>query len=300
MQRNQAFADHYKEGAAPRHPTMREQEAVRDASWPLFLNYPMFFVKVSDVMAQVPRKPHLRDLKIHVSYHEAIMDEEHATNPRAKTLVSKWRSDPGMEGKWTCPGKKIFQNGVLLSQAGITTTPMEYYIPRPAVSTGRKAAAEAMLQQFLQQHEQQQAPKPSEQGRGETMDVDKIVIVSSDPAEPSRVAPSMAPAGAQLARRPLPATAPFAFTAQTPTNGNGNNSPSNKSDTMNGHFAGDFAGYSMHGATGSRPNSSSGPNGGTPGSDPSHPAHPSLPTFRDLTQSPEMGKLNGDKGLERK
>ena len=269
---------------------MREQEAVRDAAWPLFLNYPMFFVKLSDVMAQVPRKPHLRDMTVHVSYHEAIMDEEHATNPRAKALVSKWRSDPGMEGKWTCPGKKIFQNGVMLSQAGITTTPMEYYIPRPAVSTGRKAAAEAMLQHFLEQHEHQQAPKLSGPERDEAMDVDKTVVVPSRPVEPAQADPP----SVQHGRRPVPPTAlptvPFTFTAS-----NGNNSPSNKSDTMNGHFAGDFAGYSMHGATGSRPNSSGGPSCGTPGSDPSHPAHPSLPTFRNLTRSPEM--RNGEKGI---
>lgn len=200
-----------------------------------------------------------------------------------------------MEDKWTCPGKKIFQNGVLLSQAGITTTPLEYYIPRPAVSTGRKAAAEAMLQQFLQQQEEQQAPKLSGQERGEAMDVDKTAVVFSSPDEPAQAALT----GVQHARQPLPATAPptapFTFTASDTTNDNGNKSPSNKSDTMNGHFAGDFAGYSMHGATGSRPNSSGGPNGGTPGSDPSHPAHPSLPTFRNLTQSPEM--RNGNKGM---
>ena len=231
--------------------------AIRRAAKPLFIDLPLFFVKLSDVMFVVPKKPHLRGKEIMVFYHEALPDESYVLDYNKKK-VKKWRSDPDAEGKSGCPGPKTFIDGVFVHQV---EPEIAHWTVRPYPEIEEESREDKIIEsrQEAEQH-------PHHHDRGELMEVDSEDTSSS-------------PAPIAAARRALP---------PAPTNGESEAS-------MNGHFAGDFAGYSMHGATGSRPNSSGGPNGANHIHDdehgPDHPAHPSLPTFRAL-RSPEM--TNGD------
>ena len=246
--------------------------SIRRAAKDLFINLPLFFVKLSDVMFVVSKKPHLRDVKMVVNYHEALPDESYVLNWQKKP--QKWKLDPRSRTDlgW-CPGPKTYINGICIDQ--VTPQKAQWTVrPYPEAATPQRKYNYVASPPPQQVHNGEK-----HDATGEAMDVDSIAASSSPARAPTPV------------RHPLPPTAPT-HTAVATTNGD-----RDADADMHGHFAGEFAGWSMHGATGERPGSAAGAGAsGVNGEVGVGPGHPSLPTFRSLGGE-GLGRGEGERRL---
>lgn len=154
--------------------------AIRRAAKDLFINLPLFFVKLSDVMFIVPKKQHLRNLKMVVHYHEALPDETFVMDWTKKQ--KKWKTDPGADANAWCPGPKTYVNGVCVDQ--VKPQRAEWTV-RPYLETTKEKRQKSISEiQHGYRHD-----------RGEPMEVDTDGMSSS-------------PVPVAAARRALPTDAP--------------------------------------------------------------------------------------------
>ena len=90
--------------------------SVRKAAYRQFMDTGLYFVKVSDLMAVVPRYPHLAGVKLVVEYHEAPPDNSGLD--KFERPMPKWKSDPDAERYMGfAPGCKTYVDGKLVHQA---------------------------------------------------------------------------------------------------------------------------------------------------------------------------------------
>lgn len=165
--------------------------SIRRATKDVFIDLQLFFVKLSDVMFVVPKKQHLKNLKMVVHYHEALPDESYVLDWKKKQ--KKWKSDPGVDADAWCPGPKTYVNGVCVDQVKLQRA--EWTVrPYPETPEEKRQNSTADSQHGLRG------------GGSEPMEVDSDIMSSS-------------PIPVAAARRALPANAPTNGDSEASMNG---------------------------------------------------------------------------------
>lgn len=110
----------YYYGKEPDQLTRQELRQLEEESKAKFLALDLFFVKLSDLMFTVPNIPHLRNIEIVVTFHEAAETMEKHDNLEHP---SRWKDDPdAARYMGFSPRPKYFINGQLVREGKVDRT----------------------------------------------------------------------------------------------------------------------------------------------------------------------------------
>lgn len=111
-------------GLYPKDPvelTTADKEELKQSAWERFLDMPMFFVKVSELLYTIPHIPHLHGVTIGVGYRELQEPEGSSTGFRVVSkqfrYLAKHLSDPNMERyHGRAPRYRFYLNGSFVEE----------------------------------------------------------------------------------------------------------------------------------------------------------------------------------------